>query len=98
MLLLSTFNKNFNTILFSGLFNKPYSLVTIERKALSLIAPIFIVFALGKVIVFNKYIIIYSKPAITIAISLKSYLLIITLSNSRRIIKLNFRDISLNYI
>ncbi|KAH9205289.1 hypothetical protein DL95DRAFT_430064 [Leptodontidium sp. 2 PMI_412] len=54
-----------------------------ERKPSSLMAPIFMVSALGKVIVF--------------AISLRSYLLVTTLSKSQRTIKLNFRDIGLNH-
>ncbi|KAE9363824.1 mevalonate kinase [Stipitochalara longipes BDJ] len=61
-------------------------------------APTFMVSAPGKVIVFSEYATVYGKPAIAAAISLRSYLLVTTLSKSQRTVKLNFRDIGLSHI
>lgn len=68
-----------------------------SRKASSPLAPTFIVSAPDKVIVFGEHAAVYGKPAIAAAISLRSYLLVTTLSKSQRIVKLNFRDIGLNH-
>ncbi|KAJ9489145.1 hypothetical protein VN97_g4139 [Penicillium thymicola] len=67
-----------------------------ERKPSSPMAPTFMVSALGKAIVFGEHAAVYGKPAIAAAISLRSYLLVTTLSKSRRTIQMNFRDIGLN--
>ena len=60
-------------------------------------APTFMVSAPGKVIVFGEHAAVYGKLAIAAAISLRSYLLVTTLTKSQRTVKLNFRDIGLNY-
>jgi mevalonate kinase len=58
-------------------------------------APPFMVSAPGKVIVFGEHAVVYGKQAMAAAISLRSYLLVTTLSKSHRTITLNFRDIGL---
>ncbi|EEQ27389.1 Mevalonate kinase [Microsporum canis] len=60
-------------------------------------APAFMVSAPGKVIVFGEHAAVYNKPAIAAAISLRSYLLVTTLSKSQRTVTLNFRDIHLHH-
>ena len=60
-------------------------------------APAFMVSAPGKVIVFGEHAAVFYKPAIAAAISLRSYLLVTTLSKSQRIVTLNFKDIGLHH-
>jgi mevalonate kinase len=67
------------------------------RKASSPMAPAFMVSAPGKVIVFGEHAVVYGKAAIAAAISLRSYLLVTTLSKSQRTITLNFRDLGLSH-
>lgn len=65
------------------------------RKASSPMAPAFMVSAPGKVIVFGEHAVVHGKAALAAAISLRSYLLVTTLSKSQRTVTLNFRDIGL---
>ncbi|PGH15668.1 mevalonate kinase [Helicocarpus griseus UAMH5409] len=67
------------------------------RKASSPMAPAFMVSAPGKVIVFGEHAVVHGKRAMAAAISLRSYLLVTTLSKSHRTITLNFRDIELDH-
>ncbi|KAJ5190030.1 hypothetical protein N7491_007929 [Penicillium cf. griseofulvum] len=73
------------------------SQVQVQRKASSPMAPPFIVSAPGKVIVFGEHAVVHKKAAMAAAISLRSYLLVTTLSKSKRTVTLNFRDIGLNH-
>ncbi|CUS06840.1 unnamed protein product [Tuber aestivum] len=68
-----------------------------EGQASSPVVPTFMVSAPGKVIVFGEHAAVYGKPAIAAAISLRSYLLVTTLSKAQRTARLDFRDIGLNY-
>ncbi|KAF9888720.1 Mevalonate kinase [Aspergillus nanangensis] len=65
------------------------------RKSSSPMAPTFMVSAPGKVIVFGEHAVVHGKAAMAAAISLRSYLLVTTLSKSQRIVTLNFRDTGL---
>ncbi|KAK2797089.1 hypothetical protein FQN50_009320 [Emmonsiellopsis sp. PD_5] len=67
------------------------------RKASSPMAPTFMVSAPGKVIVFGEHAVVHGKRAMAAAISLRSYLLVTSLSKSHRTITLNFRDIGLDH-
>ncbi|KAI9930941.1 Mevalonate kinase [Aspergillus wentii] len=67
------------------------------RKASSPMAPAFMVSAPGKVIVYGEHAVVHGKAALAAAISLRSYLLVTTLSKSHRTVTLNFRDIGLNH-
>ncbi|KAB8074863.1 ribosomal protein S5 domain 2-type protein [Aspergillus leporis] len=68
-----------------------------SRKISSPMAPTFMVSAPGKVIVFGEHAVVHGKAAMAAAISLRSYLLVTTLTKSQRTITLNFRDIGLNH-
>ncbi|KAL4810954.1 ribosomal protein S5 domain 2-type protein [Aspergillus unguis] len=71
--------------------------VAMQRKQSSPLAPAFMVSAPGKVIVYGEHAVVHGKAAMAAAISLRSYLLVTTLSKSQRTITLNFRDTDLNY-
>ncbi|KAH0542213.1 hypothetical protein FGG08_003335 [Glutinoglossum americanum] len=68
-----------------------------ERKFSSPMMPAFMVSAPGKVIVYGEHAVVHGKAAIAGAISLRSYLLVTTLSKSRRTVTLRFPDISLDH-
>lgn len=67
------------------------------RKISSPMAPAFMVSAPGKVIVFGEHAVVHGKAAMAAAISLRSYLLVTTLSKSHHTITLNFRDVGLDH-
>lgn len=68
-----------------------------NRKASSPMAPAFMVSAPGKVIVYGEHAVVHGKAAMAAAISLRSYLLVTTLTKSQRTVTLNFRDIGLDH-
>ncbi|KAI5286730.1 Mevalonate kinase [Ascosphaera aggregata] len=70
---------------------------TKQKTASSPMAPAFMVSAPGKVIVFGEHAVVHGKQAMAASISLRSYLLVTTLSKSHRTITLNFRDIGLDH-
>lgn len=67
------------------------------RKASSPQAPPFMVSAPGKVIVFGEHAVAHGKSAMAAAISLRSYLLVTSLSKSHRTIALVFSDLDLDH-
>lgn len=60
-------------------------------------APAFMVSAPGKVIVYGEHAVVHGKAAMAAAISLRSYLLVTTLTKSQRTVTLNFGDIGLDH-
>lgn len=68
-----------------------------SRKESNPLAPPFIVSAPGKVIVYGEHAVVHGKAAIAAAISLRSYLLVTTLSKSKRTVTLRFTDIGLDH-
>ncbi|GKT84574.1 LOW QUALITY PROTEIN: mevalonate kinase [Colletotrichum tofieldiae] len=68
-----------------------------DRKQSSPMMPAFMVSAPGKVIVFGEHAVVHRKAAIAAAISLRSYLLVTSLSKSRRTVSLRFPDIDLQH-
>lgn len=60
-------------------------------------APPFMVSAPGKVIVFGEHGVVYGKASMAAAISLRSYLLVTSLSKAKRTITLVFPDIGLDH-
>jgi len=67
------------------------------RKSSSPMAPTFMTSAPGKVIVFGEHAVVHGKAAIAAAISLRSYLLVTSLSKSHRTITLVFPDVGLDH-
>lgn len=70
---------------------------THSRKESNPLAPPFIVSAPGKTIVYGEHAVVHGKAAIAAAISLRSYLLVTTLSKSKRTVTLRFSDIGLDH-
>ena len=68
-----------------------------ERKISSPMNPAFMTSAPGKVIVYGEHAVVHGKAAMAAAISLRSYLLVTTLSKSQRTISLRFPDIDLSH-
>ena len=67
------------------------------RRDSNPLAPPFIVSAPGKTIVYGEHAVVHGKAAIAAAISLRSYLLVTTLSKSKRTVTLQFSDIKLDH-
>lgn len=68
-----------------------------KRKQSSPMMPAFMVSAPGKVIVFGEHAVVHGKAAIAAAISLRSYLLVTSLSKSKRTVTLKFPDIDFDH-
>ena len=68
-----------------------------ERKISSPMNPAFMTSAPGKVIVYGEHAVVHGKAAMAAAVSLRSYLLVTTLSKSQRTISLRFPDIGLSH-
>ena len=68
-----------------------------ERKASTPMIPPFMTSAPGKVIVFGEHAVVHGKTALAASISLRSYLLVTTLSKTKRTISLRFPDIGLDH-
>ncbi|KAK3899613.1 mevalonate kinase [Staphylotrichum tortipilum] len=68
-----------------------------KRKQSSPMMPAFMVSAPGKVIMFGEHAVVHGKAAIAAAISLRSYLLVTTLSKSKRTVTLRFPDIDFDH-
>ena len=67
------------------------------RKPSSPMMTAFMTSAPGKVIVYGEHAVVYGKAAMAAAISLRSYLLVTTLSKSHRTITLRFPDIGFTH-
>lgn len=68
-----------------------------DRKMSNPLAPPFLVSAPGKTIVYGEHAVVHGKAAIAAAISLRSYMLVTTLSKSKRTVSLKFTDIGLDH-
>lgn len=68
-----------------------------DRKASSPMMPAFMTSAPGKVIVYGEHAVVHGKAAMAAAVSLRSYLLVTTLSKSQRTVSLRFPDISFSH-
>lgn len=60
-------------------------------------APAFMVSAPGKVIVFGEHAVVHGKAAMAAAVSLRTYLLVTSLSKSHRTVQLVFPDVGLDH-
>lgn len=69
----------------------------LDRRASSPLMPAFMTSAPGKVIVFGEHAVVYGKAAMAASISLRSYLLVTTLSKSKRTVTMRFPDIQLDH-
>jgi mevalonate kinase len=68
-----------------------------SRKPSQPLAPPFLVSAPGKTIVYGEHAVVHGKAAIAAAISLRTYLLVTTLTKSQRTVSLKFVDIELDH-
>ena len=69
----------------------------LDRRQSTPLMPAFMTSAPGKVIVFGEHAVVHGKAALAASISLRSYLLVTTLSKTRRTISLKFPDIGLDH-
>ncbi|KAF3770904.1 putative Erg12 [Cryphonectria parasitica EP155] len=69
----------------------------LSRKLSSPMMPAFMVSAPAKVILFGEHAVVHGKPAIAAALSLRSYLLVTTLSKSKRTVSLIFPDVDMSH-
>ena len=67
------------------------------RKESNPLAPPFVISAPGKTIVYGEHAVVHGKAAIAAAISMRSYLLVTTLSKSKRTVTLRFVDLGLDH-
>ncbi|EXJ79350.1 mevalonate kinase [Capronia epimyces CBS 606.96] len=81
----------------NGVNGHPKDRNLMSRKPSSPMAPTFMVSAPGKVIVFGEHAVVHGKAAIAASISLRSYLLVTTLSKSQRTITVVFPDVGLDH-
>ncbi|KAJ4389194.1 Mevalonate kinase [Gnomoniopsis smithogilvyi] len=70
---------------------------SLSRKMSSPMMPAFMVSAPAKVILFGEHSVVHGKAAIAAAISLRSYLLVTTLSKSKRTVSLIFPDVEMDH-
>ena len=68
-----------------------------NRKISTPMMPAFMTSAPGKVIVFGEHAVVHGKAAMAASISLRSYLLVTSLSKTRRTVSLRFPDIGLDH-
>lgn len=68
-----------------------------DRRQSSPVMPAFMTSAPGKVIVYGEHAVVHGRAAIAAAVSLRSYLLVTTLSKSQRTVSLRFPDISFSH-
>ncbi|KIX06568.1 mevalonate kinase [Rhinocladiella mackenziei CBS 650.93] len=69
----------------------------VSGKSSTPMAPAFMTSAPGKVIVFGEHAVVHGKAAMAASVSLRSYLLVTTLSKSQRTITLVFPDVGLDH-
>ena len=69
----------------------------LDRRHSTPMMPPFMTSAPGKVIVFGEHAVVHRKAAMAASISLRSYMLVTTLSKTRRTISLRFPDIGLDH-
>ena len=70
---------------------------SMDRRVSLPMNPAFMTSAPGKVIVYGEHAVVHGKTAMAAAISLRSYLLVTTLSKSQRTVSLRFPDIGLSH-
>ena len=69
----------------------------VDRNLSSPTMPAFMTSAPGKAIVYGEHAVVHGRAALAAAVSLRSYLLVTTLSTSQRTVSLEFPDISFSH-